>query len=100
MTDLRFSIRQTQDSQLCEHIHDDMWPRAAIFIKLDPEKTSATAKWTIPRMQTGVYHWQWLCIFVVMLFNKDHKGRFGGLVGDEMGLGKVKTVDLKYKLRG
>lgn len=93
--DLISSFRRIRDSQLCEHIHNDMWPRAAAFAKIpNPNKTTGDSKFLIPGMLKPVYHWQWLCIFVVVRFNRGALGRYGALVGDEMGLGKVTSTVL------
>lgn len=95
IADLLSSFRKIRDSQLCEHVHDNMWPRAARFAKIsNPDETTGNSKILIPGMLKAVYHWQWLCIFVVMRFNSGDLGQYGALVGDEMGLGKVKPTDL------
>ena len=44
-------------------------------------------------MELPVYHWQWLCIFVMVMFNGGDERQFGWLLGDEMGLGKVISID-------
>lgn len=91
--DLISSFRRIRNSQLCEHIYDNMWPRAAKFARiLNPEATTGDSKFLIPGMLKPVYHWQWLCIFVVVRFNRGSLGRYGALVGDEMGLGKVMST--------
>ena len=88
------SFTKISNSHLCEHVHDGMWERAAAFAKIsNPLKSTGDSKFSIPGMLKPVYHWQWLCIFVVVIFNKGELGRYGALVGDEMGLGKVKPTN-------
>lgn len=47
------------------------------------------AKWTLPGMLMPIFHWQWLCAFIVSQMNADVNGLHGGLIGDEMGLRKI-----------
>jgi len=69
--------------------------RAAPFAKIkNPERITGDSGILLPGMRNGVYHWQWPCIFVVVLFNRGEYEKFGALIGDEMGLRKVKPTDL------
>ncbi len=72
-----------------------MITRAAAFAKIkDPERITGDSGFLLPGMRNGVYHWQWPYIFVVVLFNREEYEKFGGLVGDGMGLRKVKPTNL------
>lgn len=67
-----------------------MWERAARFFRISGYRTSTSKDvHEIPGMLKALYHWQWLCVFVSILFNAGTGDRFGALIGDEMGLGKV-----------
>ena len=64
--------------------------RAAHFFKIPGYRNSSSKDvHKIPGMLKPLFHWQWLCVFVSILFNTRTDGRFGALIGDEMGLGKV-----------
>ncbi len=55
---------------------------------IDPDKSTNTSKVYIPGMKIDVYHWQWLCILVAVLFNTGVIKVNGALIGDEMGTDK------------
>ncbi len=56
---------------------------------IDPDKSTNTSKVYIPGMKIDVYHLQWLCIFVAVLFNTGVIKINAALIGDEMGTDKV-----------
>lgn len=94
-----FRFRRSADAQLCEQLEDGMWERAAKFFKITGSGASTSeSKHQIPGMLQPLYHWQWLCVFVSILFNAGTGDRFGALIGDEMGLGKVRSLMLLCKL--
>lgn len=69
-----------------------MWPRATKFIKIkDPDTSINFDTTTISGMKTGIYHWQWLWIFVAIGSNPGVLGHYGVLIGDGMNLAKVST---------
>ncbi|KAL8798354.1 MAG: hypothetical protein Q9182_006733 [Xanthomendoza sp. 2 TL-2023] len=83
-------MRRATDSDECEHKHDEYWPMAATLIGLQhANHTSSSAKVKLPWMRETVFHWQWLSIFVCVMFNRGQDGQYGALLGDEMGLGKT-----------
>ena len=48
----------------------------------------------IPGIIESGFHWQWLCIFIAVVFDGEKSGRNGTFVAHEKGLGKVKPVNL------
>nr|AUW31018.1 hypothetical protein [Cladonia uncialis subsp. uncialis] len=83
-------FRRSADAQLCEQLEDGMWERAAKFFRIPGYGTSTSKDvHKIPGMLKPLYHWQWLCVFVSILFNAGTNDRFGALIGDEMGLRKT-----------
>ena len=87
-----FRFRRSADDQLCEQLQGEMWVRAAKFFGISRTQSSTSIdKHLIPGMRKALYHWQVLCVFVSILFNSGTHDRYGALIGDEMGLGKVRS---------
>ncbi|KAL9026219.1 MAG: hypothetical protein Q9196_005081 [Gyalolechia fulgens] len=69
----------------CEYT--DEWPNAARFIKKVPELKTSVACVDIPGMQFPLFQYQWLGAYTSFLMC--HSDRNGGVVADEMGMGKT-----------
>lgn len=99
IADLLSSFCKIRNSQLCEHIHDNMWSQTAWFVKISKlDEITDNSKILISEMLKVMYHWQWLYIFVVMRFNSKHLRWYDALVSNEMSLEKVKSTDLLFNL--
>ena len=82
-------MRETMNSQICEHKHDGFWDRASALVGIVREKSVSTSKWTMPGMREAIFHWQWLAVFVLATMCSGAQDLHGALLADEMGLGKV-----------
>ncbi len=99
IADLLSSFRKIRNNQLCKHVHDNIWSWAAQFVKISKlNEIIDNSKILISEMLKVVYHWQWLCIFVVMHFNSKHLKQYDVLVNNKMSLEKVKSTDLLFNL--
>ena len=88
-TNLDLRVKASADNQICEHLLESEWERAATAIGLQYVKTSRDAKWLVPGMKISLYHWQWHAIFIIVLMNPGKDDQYGGVIADKMGLGKV-----------
>ena len=78
------------DNQACEPMSNQEQEQSASFVGIDPGKTYGSAKWQLPGMRKALFHWQWHAVFTLALMNTGRDDLYGGLLGDEMGLGKVR----------
>nr|AUW31014.1 hypothetical protein [Cladonia uncialis subsp. uncialis] len=87
---LESQFRRSADTQLCERLEDRIWERAAKIFRIPRyENTTSKDKHKIPGTLKPLCHWQWLCVFISIIFNARTYGYFGALISDEMGLGKI-----------
>lgn len=68
------------------------WARAVRYFNLDSDQTRSSDKILIPGMKRSIYHWQWHAVFLAVLTQHGVNGQLGGIIGDEMGLEKVKLT--------
>lgn len=94
--DLLHRLREIDDSALTEHKHDGSWDRAARYLGLDADKTQPTSKVKVTCMKREVFHWQWHVAFVALQCQADVDKLLGGIIGDDMGLGKVKLTGQSF----
>jgi len=87
-------VLATQDNQLCEHSGEEPWARSAHLVFIPPKSTKGSAKWMLPGLLLPIFHWQLHLVLTVARMNSGADDLYGGLIGDEMGLGKVQPLIL------
>ena len=94
-----YSIIQSIEDFEQSHFHHTHLPpfnlrsELDFSIEKDPSADqSGSAKWQLPGMKKSLFHWQWHAVFTLALMNTGRDDLFGGLLRDEMGLGKVRYL--------
>ena len=83
-------MKNQLNAKALEHWSEELWALACEFIGRKPETKTTTADIWIPGMKFPLSPYQWYGVFIFLLWFTD--GRYGGILADSMGLGKVSEV--------
>ena len=76
-----------QNSQRCEHLTN--WNNAIIIIDLISSNIDSKLKWKFFDLKKFSFHWQWLCVFVVVRMNNDLNDLYKTLITNYIKLNKM-----------
>ena len=85
-----YKMKITQNSQRCEHLTN--WNSAVITIDLTSNNINSKFKWKLFDLKKSFFHWQWLCVFVVMWMNNDLNDLYKTLIINYIKLSKMRLI--------
>lgn len=78
-------------SKVCEQLDDDRIRRCCEWLQMSPNERSPTATdKVIPGMKRNPFRYQLYVVF--WMLERDHSKAHGGILGMDMGYGKVRIV--------